>query len=449
LLSILSYLRWLGSTSRKTYVLALVSFVCALLSKGTTVTLPALLLVLNVYPLRRLGGAAGWWSDTSKRVYRELVPFVTLSFVASAMTLVALQRLDQLGTADKVVVSAYSLAFYLWKTIAPVNLSPLYQMPANIDRSQLQFILGAAAVIVLCILAWIYRKRRPAIAAAWVAFALAVFPLLGIVQNGPQIAADRYTYFAAPSAAMLAAFALMRFTRPVIAIGVATLALVSLGVLTWKQSRVWRDSETLWSQVLRVEPNSAIGRNNFGNVVAARGEWIEAIEQYERAVELSPRYAEAHNNLGVALARVGRTREAVEHYRRALAINPSYAEAQNNWGIATIQQGDAVEAMEHYRRALAINPANADAHTNLGNALVRVGRSDEAIHHYAEAVAVRPDLADAHLNWGVALARQGKLNEAIERFRRTLAIDPNHPEAKEYFGRALEMQRRADSLRRR
>lgn len=442
--SILLYLRSRDAEPGRSYWFALVCFACALLSKATAVTLPAILFILNIYPLRRLGGKAGWWSDESRRVYRELAPFFALSAAASVMTFVALQHLDQLGLGGKFAVSAYSLAFYVRKMVAPVSLSPLYAMPTSVDATAGRYLAAYCVAIALCGAAWFYRRRSPAVAAAWAAFVVVLFPLLGFVQNGPQLAADRYTYYAAPALTLLAAAALFHYARPAVATGVASVALAWLGVLTWRQTHVWHDSESLWSQVLNVEPDSPIGRNNWGNIVAARGQWDEAVQQYERAVQVSPRYAEGHNNLGVALSHVGRPSEAVAHFRDALAIDPKYADAQNNWGIATIQQGDADGAMEHYRLALALNPSDADAHTNWGNALVRIGRPADAERHYEEAITLRPDHADAHFNWGVALARQGKLSEAVVQFRHALSINPNHAEAKEYLARALQLQQHAD-----
>ncbi|MGH9886528.1 MAG: tetratricopeptide repeat protein, partial [bacterium] len=395
--SILAYLRAVERGSRRDYLLGILAFACALLSKATAVTLPAVLLVLNVYPLKRVGGTIGWTSTAARSVYREIAPFAALAAVAAAMTFVALQHLEQLTLGAKLAVSAYSVAFYLLKTAVPTSLSPLYEMPSSVEPFGATYLAAYAVVVALAAIVWTYRRRTPALAAAAVAFIVVLFPLLGLVQNGPQIAADRYTYYAAPALTILAAGVLARLSRARVAFLAASVAIAALGALTWRQTMVWHDSGSLWAQVLRVQPQSSIARNNEGNVLMREGRFAEAVEQYEQAVTLAPRYAEAHNNLGVALARMGRTTEAVDQYRRALAIQPSYAQAQNNWGIVAVQQGNAEEAMEHYRLALAINPTSADAHTNWGNALVRLGRPAEAVPHYEEAVTLQPNHADAHL----------------------------------------------------
>jgi protein O-mannosyl-transferase len=450
LLSLLFYLRDVErpTAKRTSYWLALGMFVGALLSKGTAVTLPAVLLILNVYPVRRLGGEPGWWSASAQRVYRELLPFMMLAMAIVVMTFVALQRVHQLAVPQKVAVSAYSLAFYLWKTVAPLNLSPLYDMPQQVDPTQAVYMVSYCVAIVLTAFAWIVRRRRPGLAIAWLLIVVILFPLLGIHQNGPQIAADRYTYNAAPVLAILAAAGWASLPRPLSAIPaiIASGIILSLGALTWNQSGIWHDSMTMWSHVLSLNENSSIALTALGNLTAKEGKTDEAIRYYERSLAIDPESAEAENNLGIALSRQRRFAEAVKHYQRAVALKAAYYEAENNWGLAIAEQGDDLtRAIAHYRIALVIKPNYADAHVNWGNALVQSGNFDGAIGHYQEALRIRPDDADAHRNWGVALARQGKLAEAIEQFRQALALRPDFAEAKELLERAMQVQRERGS----
>ncbi|MEO5871358.1 MAG: tetratricopeptide repeat protein, partial [Gemmatimonadaceae bacterium] len=430
---------------RRWYWLAVLVFPLALLSKATAVTIPAVLLILDVYPLRRVGGDAGWWSHSAKRVYIGLIPFALLAAATSVLSLVALHPPSQLNTAGKIAVSAWSLCFYLWKTLIPTDLAPLYEMRHDIPPLRWPFLVSYAAVIGISIGAWIIRRRWTGISIAWLAFVVIIFPLLGVVQNGPQIAADRYTYQAAPVLAILAGAALARLAWPLSAgaIALATGVLFTLGVLTWNQSRVWLDSATLWTRVLEHDAESSIGHTSLASLLFADGKVDEAIAHYERSLALDPGYAEGHNNLGVALASKGRLDEAVAHYQRALELRPAYAEAHGNWGAVLARQGDLPRAIEHYHVALDIDPNDADAHVNWGNALVRLGKVDEAIVHYQAALEVRRDDADAHQNWGVALAQQGKLQEAIIHFQRALTINPARSDARVFLDRATEMARAA------
>ncbi|MDB4914822.1 MAG: hypothetical protein JWM95_2466, partial [Gemmatimonadetes bacterium] len=145
----------------RAYGIALAAFVCALLSKATTVTLPVVLLILNVYPLGRLGGATGYFGANARRIYLELVPFFLLSAAAGIGSILALTPGRQLAISEKVAVSMYSLAFYLKQTLAPFNLSPLYEMPWRVDVLAMRFVVSYAVIVALTVIAWHARSRWP------------------------------------------------------------------------------------------------------------------------------------------------------------------------------------------------------------------------------------------------------------------------------------------------
>jgi tetratricopeptide (TPR) repeat protein len=440
--SILIYLRAVdGPRATARYWRAVALFACALLSKATTMTVPAILAILNVYPLKRLGGSSGWLTEEARRVYRELIPFAALSAGAAVLSIIALHPPGQLDFGQKLAVSAYSLAFYSWKTLVPSGLAPLYEMPQHVDPTALRFVASYVIVLGLVAAAWLARRRVPALTGAIAVFAVVSLPMLGVVQNGPQIAADRYTYHAAPALAILGATAFLMLPRPRALISVVGLAAVlgTLGALTWRQTEFWRGPETLWSRVLQVDSASAIAQSAMANVRYKQDRVDEGIAFSERAVALAPNYAEGYNGLGVGLARRNRTQDAIRAYRRALVLKPVSDEAENNLGIALASLGLVDSAIVHYRRALETNPDNASAEINWGNALVRLDRNDEAISHYERALVLQPASADAHVNWGVALARESKYADAVQHFRAALAIDPGNAEAAAYLDRATRL----------
>lgn len=438
---VLCYLRSLATSEvhpRRWYWITVALFPLALLSKATAMTLPAVLLLLNIYPLRRLGSDAGWTGTRARSVYLELVPFALFAGAAALLSIIALHPPDQLTLGAKIAVSAYSLAFYLWKTVLPAGLAPLYPMPQHVNPWSAIYVASYVVFLAVLLLAFGARRRWPGLTTAWIAFLLVMLPMLGVVQNGPQIAADRYTYQAAPILALLGGAAVLASGAALLnaARVAACTVLFALAALTWRQSNVWRDSEHLWTQVLDVSPESSIGQVALGSLLVKQGRLPEGVAHYERGLALDSLYAEGYNNLGVALAQLGRPREAVERYRRALHLKPAYPEAHENWGAAIAQEGQFEEAIAHYRQALDIDSTRATAHVNWGNALVRIQRIDEALPHYREAVRLRPDLADAQLNWGVALAQSGQLAEAIEHFQRAHDLDPQRVDAAEYLARA-------------
>jgi len=455
LLTILSYLRAgeQGERSRGWYWGAVGLFVCALLSKSMAVSLPVVLLILDVYPLRRLGGARGWWGEPARWVYLEKIPFVLLALAASAIAFMPhiqghnMPPLDELSVLGRLAISAYGLSFYLWKMIAPLNLSPLYEYELRaVNPWAPPFLLSYAVVLAVTALALVLRHRFRGLSAAGLAYVIILLPVLGIFQNGPQIAADRYTYLAGLGWALLASAGLLASwrRRPFLVSGLAVFLLLGLGTLTWNQVRIWHDSERLWRHAVAIDPMSPTSQFSLGLALVRQGKLVEAVEHYQMALRIEPDYADAHLNVGVALADQGRLAEAIEHYQTALRLKPDYAVTHYDWGNALAGQGKLAEAIEHYQTALRLKPDYANAHNNAGSALIRQGKLAEAIEHYEQALKITPDHVDARTNVGIALARQGKLAEAIEQYHRALQIKPDHADAHTNWGAALAQQGKLD-----
>ncbi len=447
--AVLAYLRACDREERGRgwYWGAVALFAGALLSKSMAVNLPVVLMILDVYPLRRLGGSIGWWSKPARRIYVEKIPFVLLAAAASAIAVMAQSSvhaaasLAQLSVPGRLAVAAYGLGFYPRKMVVPVNLSPLYELPRTVDPVAPPFILSYALALAITVIALARCRRVPGLLAAWLAYVVVLLPVLGFFQSGPQIAADRYTYLAGLGGAILAGAGLLSSWRtsrtsktgtpttlPIA--GVATCVVVGLGVLTWNQAQVWHDSEKLWTHALARDPQSSIAENNLGVVRADQSKLAEAIEHYQRALQMRPDYADAHTNLGDTLFLQGKLAEASDHYRQALAIKRDHARAHNNWGIVLARQGKLAEAGDHFQAALHISPDKAEAHNNWGIVLARQSKLAEASDHYQRALRIMPDYADAHYNWGNVLVQQGKLTEASDHFREALRLKPDHTAAR-------------------
>jgi protein O-mannosyl-transferase len=390
LASLMSYLRAVrASDARRWYGLAVALFVCALLSKATAVTLPAVLVLANIYPLRRLATR-----PQRLMVAREVAPFAGLAAATGLLSLFVLHPPAQLTIVEKLAASAYSLGFYLWKTALPLSLAPLYPLPQQLDPLRWQFLVGYAVCGAYAVgvgLAW---QRSRGLSVGMIAFLAMLLPFLGIVQNGPQIAADRYTYHAATALALIAGGALVRWDAKglrLLTFGV----LAWWGVLTWDQCDVWRDSDHLWSRVLRVDSSSTVGLFGLGDVRLAQGRDAEALDLYQKAVGIDTAYAEGHNNLGVLYARQGDYQTAIREHRLAIQYQPMLAEAHANLGVALARTGQDSAAIAEFERTIALDPRNARAHLNLGVQLARTGRFESAIREFEQALSIDPRLDDA------------------------------------------------------
>src|SRR3989442_2176277 len=300
----------------------------ALLSKAMAVTLPLVLLLLDVYPFRRLGP----WRWTRRDVWLEKIPFFVLSAAAAVMAIVAqrsvgtLSDLRVLGVFERLGLAAYGLVFYADKTLVPARLAPLYEAPY--DHATLTAWFAGSAVVFLSAAVSLVRVRRrfPGAVAAAAAFVVMLLPVLGLVHFGLHVAADRNTYFAGLAPAMLAGGAALRRPRraaspraPPATGAVGPSLLVVLPPPPWRPSTVFHDSRTLWDHALRVSPSS-IAHAKVGVLLDEEGRTEEAIVHFREAVRLNPDNAYAHNNWGIALGSVWRFDEAIAHFEAALRV---------------------------------------------------------------------------------------------------------------------------------
>jgi len=441
---------------RLCYLAALVLFAGALGSKVMTVTLPAVLLILDVYPLRRLGPDAGWLGGSARRVWVEKAPFVALGAAAAAVAIAVnraqgnLTSVSDMGIAERLAISAYSLVFYPWKTLAPLGLSPMYELPYPLVPGGWPFLAAALAVLAITVAAVALTRRWPALLAGWLAYVVMAMPVVGLLQNGFQIAADRYSYLPCLPWALLAGAALARLimgpaerTRLVPA-AAAGVGLLVLAAMSWQQTKIWRDTETLWLRALSVAPSS-VAHSNLGLTLARRGDTKGAIPHYHEAIRLRPVFAEAWNNLALAQAQQGDVAGAESSLREAVRLKPRFATAWSNLGMMRARQGKSGDAVAAYREALRLQPDHADAHGNLGATLDAQGQGEEALRHLREAARLRPDSADAQSNLGIFHARHADLPGATRYFEAALRLRPDSPEAHNNLGLAFAQQGRLDT----
>ena len=501
LLTVLSYLKGVGyetndRSGRRWIAVSAVLYVLSLLSKASGMTLPLVLLVLDVYPLRRLGSGVGqWFSSGSRRVWLEKLPFVAAAVAAGAVALTAQQKAGALVStethdlAGRIAQGLYGVTFYIVKTLQPTDLAPLYEIPPELHLFHWRIIFAALVFLVLSLGFFAARHRWPAALAAWIVYLLLLAPVLGVAQAGVQLVADRYSYLSCMVWAILLATVLSRLwrpmtlgvARPILLTAIPLFVLFGLARLTWRQTEIWHDSERLWNHALAVSPSS-MAHFHVGRFAAQRGDLPEAEKHLRRAVEINPTNDVMQSNLALVLARQGNLAEATAHFYRALEINPADPATLNNMGIALAQQGKLDEAIEHFQRSVEIKPNDASGHSNLANVLLNRGDLDGAMKHLRLAIEIDPgdadnqnslaivlakrgNLAEAteHLrrvvelkpgdaaavnNLAITLAQQGQLGEAARHFEAALSIDPNIAEAHAGLARVLAMQKKPEEATR-
>jgi tetratricopeptide (TPR) repeat protein len=465
LLAVLFYLYRHGGAAparpRVWYALALTAFTLSLLSRALAVTLPAVLLVLDWYPLERLGRTgAGWWSAAARRVYLEKIPFVVLATIFGVLAPLAQQAagaqalLAEHSILERLAQACYGLVFYLWKTVVPVGLSPLYEIPPTMILRSAKYIVPATVVLGALLAGLRWGRRWPWLTVVVLLYTLLLSPVLGLLQAGPQEVADRYSYLPSVGWAILAGRGLLwlwerpRLRGPAAAgAGAMLLCLVGLSTLTWRQNAVWRTSESLWAHAVRHTPSPMTHRSLAG-VYAQAGRLPEAIEQYRASLQLAPRDATVVRDLVKALADTGRPDEAAQVCQQALSFLSGDAKLHFRYGnvLRTLRRVD--DALHEYATAVAIDPDLVEARLNLGGALAERGRADEAIAELRQVLELQPNHLGARYNLATALLARGDTSEAEAEYRRVLAGQPDFLEARLNLAHVLERLGRSEEATR-
>jgi protein O-mannosyl-transferase len=445
---------WMGGAS--------ILYALSILSKALTVPLPLALLVLDVYPLKRLKtDPRTWFQREARHILWEKIPFLLFAVPVAIVAVLAKQStgavapVASIGWFPRLMQSFYGLAFYLQKTIAPWGLSPLYERPIPFNPWDWPFLLSGVIVLAVSIGLGVVRRFWPAGLAAWVYYAVILLPSLGVITYGPQLVGDRYSYFSCLSWALLAGAGVFHFWKRraagemsaqvfLLVNGLAGVLLIGLGVLTWKQTQIWHDSERLWRHALALDDKSSFAHNNLGLVLAKRDALEEAIDQFRRAVDVDPAFVEAYTNLGNFLAQRGFRDEAIVHLQHALQIEPTFVNAHNTLGNILADIGALDEAIQHFRKALQTNPQSAMTHYNLGRTLAKHGDAEEAIVQYRQSLEIDPGDVDVHNNLGLLLLSQGNIDQAILQFREAIRVNPNYAKAYFNLGKVDAQQDRLD-----
>jgi tetratricopeptide (TPR) repeat protein len=468
-----------GRKQKLFYGLALVFFALGLMSKPMLVTAPFVLLLLDYWPLGRMGGiknlefriengeigttdghcakGAGWEKRVAAVPFwglaAEKIPFLALATAASAVTFAAQQRGGAMATLETLPAGAragnalISYWRYLGKMFWPTDLAITYPHPKEWPLEQVALAGVVLAGITVAVMVW--RRRYPFMAVGWLWYVGTLVPVIGLVQVGEQAMADRYTYI--PSLGVLiltiwGAYELgsrWRHYEMVLWLAGAA-AIAGCLALTRQELGYWKESETLFRRALEVTENNRQAHECLGNTLFRKGRTEEAIAQFQEAIRIRANYAEVRFNLGNALVKQGRTDEAIAQYQEAVRLKPGFADAHNNLGIALDKQGRTDDAMAQYQEALRLRPDYADAHNNLGGVLDKKGQTDQAFSQYQEALRLQPDDALAHYNLGNVLVKKGRTDEAIAQYREALRLEPDLFDAHNNLGIVLGRKDRVE-----
>jgi len=473
-LTLWCYIRYVERPRLGRYLLVILVFGLGLMAKPMLVTLPFVLLLLDMWPLRRVA-------------LREKAPLFILSIGMSLVTYVVQQRggavitLDAIPFASRLGNGLISLVVYIAQMLWPTRLAVFYPYPA--EPPAWKITVATLAVVVISVMVVLAIRRRPYLVVGWLWYVGTLVPVIGLIQVGEQSHADRYTYLPLVGLFIMLAWSGADICqhwprlKPVLA-GLAGIACCICASLTWFQIQHWRSSESLFRHAIGVTSGNYLAYTNLGAALRSQGRVDEAVSDFERALEVRPHFVDAENDLGEARLSQGRTDEAIPHflaalrakpdffdahinladaldklgkyndsaalYRAALQAQPENAAARSGLGMVLAEQGQAEKALQEVREAIRINPDYAGAHYDLGLLLAGQGRTEEAGVQFSEAIRLQPNDAAAHYNLGTAFGAQGRLTEAIDQFTVALRLRPEYVNAHVNLGKAFASLGRFD-----
>lgn len=451
------------------YWIAVLLLCLSLLSKAWGIVLPAVVLILDVWPLGRLR------RERLVGLLAEKAPLFALSFVFASLAAwaqgsvgTAMASLSEHGLGERLSQASYGLAWYPAKTVAPAQLSVIYELPAVLDPLAPRFLIPELLVLIVALVLLAFRRRLPGALAACAAFAVIVSPVLGLAQSGPQLVADRYSYLACMPLALLLGAGVLRASASGAAVArgvmlLAVLVLVALGLAARDRTHAWHDSTSLWEAAYAVDDQSPMTLLNLGvaREEAAREELEparrlalldEARSLLERAFDLDPtplalaNLARVHgqfaelNRARYALHR-GRALDAAERaFELASSRGTPSLELRLTLGAELLNSGRADEALGHLQAYVDAYPENVVGLLNLGKAHGIAGRYAAAIEVLERATRLDPESLEAWGTLGVAREGAGDLAGAEQAYRRVLALEPGNPAVTALL-RGLEEQR--------
>ncbi len=461
--ALISYIYYRNSRSAKQYILCLVLFILALLSKPMSVTLPLILFLIDFkFP-----------KPYREKYLIEKLPFFALSLVFGfiALSLQEEAYMSALSNLDRILVGVQSIIFYLEKLFVPLNLSAMYPFPETIRLLDAAYSIPLALFSVLILLTLLSLDKTREIYFGITLFLVTLAPTLAVTTSSTVVvAADRYMYL--PSVGIIYLFCLFfvylnsrLILSPMLKKGIFTFFVLmitsGLSYAAYERTLVWKNSEILYNDVLSKYPRAIEANNNMGVIYQEKGLDDKAIRQYEKTLELDPNHANAYNNLAnmyvdrgemekaealyekskdlrvdneqvhynlaTLLKKQGKFEKAIQELKMALQIDPNFQAAYNLLGVIYNDMGRKTEAMAYMEKSLELNPNYAIGYHNLGKMYYEFGDMTKAKQLYLKALEVNPNYSEAYYGLGQVDFKIGNFEEAHNNFSKAITLAPENP----------------------
>lgn len=455
LAALCAYAWYVEKPDWKRYLAVTSLFVCALASKPMVVTLPFILLLLDYWPLQRIGEHTESKGSRShptslKKLLLEKMPLLVLSAASCVVTMRAQQAAGAVGALPfpfgvRLKNAIYSYALYIGKAIWPAKLAPLYPHPGH---SLAVWKAVVAALVLVAITALVVKFRsRAYLPVGWFWFLGTLVPVIGIVQVGNQAMADRYTYIPFIGLFIMISWGAANLFENVSwgmppKVTAAVCVVIALAATAYRQAGYWRDSLTLWEHALAVTNNNFVAEDEVGGALVDVGRVDEAYPHFLRAAQLQPADPVSHLNIGAYLHQHGHIAEGMPQYQLVTALTTDahvLAITYANLGAAYVDMGEYTKAHVAFDRSVRLNPYRHNTWAGLGLLADREGKSQEAMHDFAVSLELQPT-PQVYFQLGNMLAKSGRNAEALTAYQQALKLSPEFAEAQQAADRLRQQK---------
>jgi lipoprotein NlpI len=427
LVSLTIYTTYTSSKKGMHYGLALLFFLLSLLAKGQAVVLVAILPLIDYVKDRK------WFSV---KVLSEKIPFFVLSLIFGWVAFRAQEsghtiRFEYFSLPERFAFASFGTAQYLIKSIVPFSLSAFYPYPPRLSNGSIPFFywLYTISLPVFFTGSYFLFKRSKIYAFGLCLFFLCLLPLLQLIPVGSAVMADRYFYIPSIGLLLCLAFGFLEIRNTRIRYVLFIAFILFFSIQSFSRCRVWKDSITLWDDVINKYPDLKDAFCNRGSAYGELGQWDKAIVDYSRMIEIDPKDRDGYYSLGVAYANLGQWDKAITNYSRAIELDPEYPKAYYNQGVAFYNLGQIDKAIANYTRAIEIDPDYIQACTNRGVAYAAQGQWEKAMNDFSSAIEIDPYYTMAYVNRGIVYDHLGQWDKAVSDYSKALEIDPDNSTA--------------------
>jgi len=443
LAGLISYIHYKKREKKLFYIMSLIAFILSLMSKTMSITLPLLLILTDRFFYNKTGNS---------RV--EKIPFFLISALFGIIALFtqteAMEKHSSFTFLDNLCIASYGILFYLYKMIWPLNLSAIYPYPEKTGYFlQIKFLISPLILIIPTATVIFSGKYTKKIIFGSLFFLITILPVIKLVPIGDAMTADRYTYIP-----LLGIFYILgegfsflytfynrnkdygRIIKSSLAV-LLIAVIITLSWLSYNRCYIWKDSITLWSDVIKNYPSVTPAYINRGFAYYNKGDFDNSLKDYTEAIKLEPELAQLYNDRGNAYDMKGEEDRALADYTKAISLDPAFLPAYYNRGIIYDRKGNYDEALSDYTKALEINSDSTEVYYMRAFSYYKKGEYSKAIKDFTKTIENKPASGEAYYNRALCYYSIGEYDSAWQDTKKAIElgyeIDPAFIEALKKF----------------